>query len=761
MIPETQTILRKLLPCAVLAATLARPCPDEASAAPAHIENTGTNWILENDVLRANLSFANGSIELSNFFGKQAHREYLSGEAPKHLFYYGMEKSELYSNDGGWTLAGAKTSDIFSFKRSWGKQLEIILSRVQPEKITVRLRFEIYDGRSGLRYQTFVRNGSSEKKTISRSDVIALNFPNDPHVIHMCPIVKWYSTTGPLAPNAGLNAICVYESGDGWALQPEVNWKTAKLRPESGSTTGQRTPFAHINAWSDIPNVKVATNPESLQLVLFPGEEFEYIGVNLTLFQGDIIDGRMAMQEHFHKRFKYHDVTSVFFTNDWDWLAKRTDSYYRETVIPLAKRAGLDMIMLDDFWNADRDSTKPKPEFTKNLAALTDHVIQQGMRFGLWFCLNGGGHNEGRDLADPKQIEAKFQQMEKVLIPDYHVSHQMIDLTEFWPNDAVTSYSHPSDNVYRKNVLVRNYLNKVVQRHPEFVGKLTNEVDIFPTRGDRTNGLIHICDNGFIVTNGGQAEYSPKVGAPMKLAFYSFGYMPMESVYFGGQPSVDMSRNYTLMLTRFAKFNSDPATWDPAGIEVLARFNRWRKSARIRAMTEEMFRPVMAGTDFNPVDGPYSWMYVTESRNRALLLATAAGRPSPESVNLPIRWLDREKQYLIAEITMLADGNDYAYAGSFTGAELRSPGLTAQLSSNPNMTKVYWLEEDRGAAKQVIYADEAITNYREVIDQNKLTVTVQGLPNTQGKLIIYDRSLGNASTVNVDIRSGGAGTVSY
>jgi hypothetical protein len=731
---------------------------------PATIQQVGNTWTLENDVLSVVISFDQGSVEMDSFFNVESEKEYLTAAAPKHLFSYVYGNSTLASNDGGWTLGTPVIRNITGFSRTWGKQLEIPISRTTPQQVTVRLRFDIYDGRAGLRYQTFIRNNATVKKTITSSDVIALNFPNASHVFHMCPIMKWHKTTGSLAPNQALNAVCAYRSTDGWAIQPEMNWKTAKLLPESGSTTAQRTAFAHINAWSGISNVKVATNPESLQLVLFPGEEFEYIAVNLTAFKGDAIDGRMAMQEHFRKRFKYNNVTSTFFTDDWDWIGKRTDSYYRNTVVPKAKQAGLDMVLVDDLWNTTRDSTTPKSSFTTNLPSLTSFFVSQGLRFGLWFSMTGGDHNQGRDLADPAQIEVKRQQIENTLIPNYRVSHQMIDLTEFWPNNTITAYSHPSDNVYRKNVRVRNCLNGIVSGHADFVGKISNEVDIYPTRGDRNNGLLHICDNGFITAHGGQAEYSPGVPAPMKIAFYSFGYLPMESVYLTSSPHGKMGLYYPLMLARFVKFNTDPATWDSAGISLLAKFNRWRKSVRLRALTEEGARVLYAGypvgnPSFEPELAPYAWMYTNLAQNRALVIATAANRTAPDTFVLPVRWVDPAKTYLLADITMRSDQMDYALVGRFTGTALRSSGFTVNLASHPSKAKAYWLEEDRGAARQVIYADEMIASYSETINAGQLTVQVQGTPSSQGKLIVYNRSSNNASIVSVNIGTSGTGQV--
>ncbi|MGZ4973622.1 MAG: hypothetical protein ACXWDN_12750, partial [Limisphaerales bacterium] len=60
-----------------------------------------------------------------------------------------------------------------------------------------------------------------------------------------------------------------------------------------------------IDAWKETSNVKVYTNPKAVQLVLFPKEEVEYFSVNLTVFKGDMWDGRKAAAQHLRQRFKY------------------------------------------------------------------------------------------------------------------------------------------------------------------------------------------------------------------------------------------------------------------------------------------------------------------------------------------------------------------------------------------------------------------------------------------------------------------------
>ncbi len=719
-----------------------------ASAAGSTITRSGNVWTLENDVMRVSIIYGSGSIEMTSFYNKEAGVEYLTGSGSKHLFYHNYGGSALYSNDGGWTLGTAVITDIQKFGVHWGKALEIPVTRTSPQHLTVTLRFEMYNDRAGLNYSNRIKNHSASNKTITESDIVALNLPDNPHTLHYVPNMTWSSTRGALAPNTGRNAISVYDSGDGWIVQPEMNWKT--LGPVD------RLPFANINAWSGIDGVKVSTNPGSLQLVLFPNEEFEYLSVNMTTFQGDILDGKMAMEEHFRKRFKYHDTKSIFLVNDWDWHwdGQRSDAYYRSTVIPRAVQSGLDMIMPDDFWNTTRDTTTPASSFTTDLQSLTDEIVESGLQFGLWFSMTGDNHMLGRDLADPAQIEFKRSQVEDFMIPEYHLTHQMIDLTEFWPNASATSTSHPSDSVYRKNVLTRNYLNDLTTRHPDFIGKLTSEVDIHPTQGDRNIGLLHIADNGFVSSKG-------DVDKDLQIGMNHFGYLPMNAVYYGGAPTGKMEDYYSYMLARAIKFKTDPGTWTDPAMNALKKFNDWRKSPRILEMTNQATRPLYAGPNYD-TSGPYAWMYRTEDKRKALVIVTAAGETGAATeLTLDLRWLDDNKTYLVEDITMNDNGTSaYAYKGRYTGAQLKAPGLTVNLTENTSKGKAFWIQEDnQAAAMQVLYADEKVTSYTETEGESRLTVNATGPANTTGKVVVFDRPANRAIVSDVAIGAGGTGSV--
>ncbi|TCN40366.1 hypothetical protein EV644_106294 [Kribbella orskensis] len=315
--------------------------------------------MLENDVLRVKLDASAGGVRITSIYNKEAGQDYLTSRQP--LFSYEFDGTTSITAENGWELLAPRVSDLWMHtvqgRVKVGRELRIPLRRTAPQSITVTAVFDLYDGRSGWRFHTLIRNDSPTKTSITNSTVLALGLPDRPHRLHYPPNMRWKSTIGSLSPvpegKAELpkKVITVYAEGHGWSLSPEMNWKTQRGK---GNYAGEYMlpPFAALNAWHEIDHVRVTTNPQSLQLVLFPGEEFEYLSVNLSVFTGDVIDAKMAEEEHFRRRFRYNNVSTLFNTNDWDYRggpgSTLPDNYYYDVIIPKAKRARFDLVMLDD-----------------------------------------------------------------------------------------------------------------------------------------------------------------------------------------------------------------------------------------------------------------------------------------------------------------------------------------------------------------------------------------------------------------------------
>ncbi len=752
------------------------------------IDESGANktWSMENGALKVQFSFlSTGTITFTSFYNKAASVEYLKGMGTPSLFSYqghlaatdrakagllSTIKFDYQATQTGWQYNGYSQEDIemntLTGKQTLGKKLKMNFSK---DSIGVTIVAELYDGVSGLRLQNLIKNNChAYKMIVEESTVIRLNFPNLPHNLHYVSNTKWVSTPGGVNEAALYNKgkdvakdfINLYDTNDGWYIAPEVNWKT-QHGPETPSSSYEymHRSFAGLTAWSENASnyVQVNTNPESFQLVLFPEEEFEYIAINLTTFKGDIVDGKMAVEEHLRKRYRYHDIKTIFDINDWDWFTqgKRTESFYKNVVIPKALETGIDMVMFDDGWNNPnstntglnnngtlRDNVECSPMITTDFKSFTDYIHDKGLMFGLWYSMSGGNHNQGFDLSDPDFITAKKSKVQ-FLIDNHHMSHQMVDLTELWQGMNETDYSHPSDNVYRKVVRMRNALNEIVEANPTYLPKVTSELDIYPTQGDRGVELIHIPNNGWLTAVGNAG------GGAWGIISYTFGHYPMNSIYFGGTPTGSMEEYYTLMAARNIKFGTCPDTWTDNGIKTLAFFNKWRKNARISELTSKIERPVFLGDNWDNKDAskwafataPFFWLYTNEERSGALLIGTTEGQVGKiGDFSLPVRWMDSQKTYLVEDIT-LDDTmiHTYHYRGKHTGSQLLTDGLTVNMYENFSRGKVYWIQELKDVPYQVLYADENVDSYTESSAIGQLAIEATGVPLSKGIIVVYGK----------------------
>lgn len=741
-----------------------------ASNGSAKITTTGTNtWSLENKALKTTIAFSKGSIDMTSFYNKTAGKEYLTGSGERELFSYVFsDGSNAYAKDGNWSLENAKMGDISLYNKSWGEQLDVTLTCIKPVKMQVKLEFQIYNGTAGLRYQCYVKNNTTSDLIIKKSNVLELNFQNNAHTAYYVPNMIWASTTGELRNTR--DCIMDYNTGDGWCMVPELNWKTA-------NTTDSTNPaFGGIYAWvNGEQSVRFSTNPAALQLELFPNEEKEYLAVNLTVFQGDELDGRASVEDHFTQRYKYWDRTTQLSVNDWEWFSsgKRTDDYYRNTVVPQALAGGFDRINVDDLWNVQggsrngsKDGTTPDSNFTTDLASLSSYINSKGLQIGYWFSPSGtintnrttGVTTSDRDLADWSQVQYKINQMEDILIGQYHCNWTQIDLQQLAANPNITSYSHPSDSSYRKAINLEKYENYFTHKYPSFAMRITNELDT-SLSGDSANndtrncGLIDLADNGMVSALGNFSD------GDINLAFNSYGYFPMSSVFFYFSSSVWHAQTewmYQFLASRESVIYKVPDSMDAKTLALMKTFNTWRKNPRIKAVLNSNFRPV-------ETDNSYAWMNVTPDKTQAMLIATDAYKTTTSNFTAKLRWLNDKKTYLVQDVTLKDDGTfTNSLVTRATGAQLKSKGIAVNYKTNTSNGKAYWIQEDNGAKLQVAYADSSVNSYKTSIKGNTLTVTVtSGTANASAKIAVYDRSTKKEQIKSCKLSSKGTGTFTF
>ena len=704
------------------------------------ISQRGRSWILRNQAMGVGLEFSKGGLHITSFRNRSAKTDYLAGRTGNELFQHLWNDRIITAGDGGWSLTKSSVTDIKAFDRMWGKRLEISIVRAHPVRAGVRLVFEIYDGDAGLRYSTFLKNETDKPATVLNSKVLSLDMPQRTHVIHYIEgKLAWKESNNSLT-DAHRNCIVRYATGDGWGLVPENNWATCL---KGGKKQGDpKHPFMSIDAWASSKSVQVSVDPLALQLTLFPKEEVEFMAVNLTVFKGDVWNGRVAVSEHLRKRYKFHDPSRFLSTNDWQFHFQhpRTDANYRNIIIPRASAAGFDHIHFDDYWYGPSDTCEPMNKWT-DMESLGNLIIANGMKPGHWFSLQGlycvDSWGAGRESANPVNIAFKKQQCEDTLIGKYHSSWDQIDAGLLWKIEADTPFSHPGDSVWRNNLGLRHYMNSIALAHPEWSVQTTCEVDN-PMDGFQNEnvGLLHLAENGLV---GMYLRTDSRDN--VKDLFDSVGLFPLEGMAAtwgeGGQSAWEDSPLwfYQFLLARHTSIYSWPGDWSEGSIKRMRRFNDWRKSPRVKALLNEVVRPVYCGAkDDN--NGPWAWMFTNEKRSRALLIALDHKDTGVDKFSAKLRWLDPRKTYLVEDITMGMDGFSHIYRGYYTGAQLISHGLDIDFAARENPCAAFWIEEKNSSPSQVLYADPDVTRYREKSIDGALLVDLAGAANTTVHMVV-------------------------
>ncbi|MEI6783001.1 MAG: GH36 C-terminal domain-containing protein [Verrucomicrobiota bacterium] len=751
----------------VLIAALSR------AAEPATVSERDETWTLQNEALQAVVPFSRGSLSLTSYYNREAKMNYLEGQPPVPLFSFVIGGKSVAANDGGWALVNANTSDIELYGIKWGKRLEITLKRTQPVAFSIRQVFEIYNGRTGLRCVSFLKNEANQEQTIESSEVLAINFPNQKHNLAFVErIFTWRETTGSLSCG-GRNGIVRYDSGDGWFCAPENNWATSLTEGQNNASPSEKLLGLDIFNGGGL---RVTTNPKAVQLTLYPHEEIEWLAVNLGVFVGDIWDGRMAVAEHLRQRFKFHDPSRLLSVNDWQWGAmggKRTDKNYREIVIPKAAAAGFDLVNIDAEWYTE-DGTAPARNWT-DMKSLCDFIAAQGMKPGHWFPLQGKGGScalcwysgHGRDAANPTNIDFKLKQTEEDLIGKYHSAWGQLDCGLLWKTDKPTGYSHPGDSVYRKLLGMRRYVNTITRKFPDYLMHITCEIDNPGTsRGDQNTGLAHMGDNTIIGTFN-RAE----TGDDLRDLFASFGQFPMEASLAtpgeGGASESSWSDSplwyYQFLLARHTSIYSWPGNWSDESVAHLRVFNDWRKNPRIKSLLNEPLRPVYNGTNWLKNEGPWAWMFTDEQKSKALLFAiNHLDLATDNQFTAKLRWLDPAKVYLIEEITQNPHGEfAYGYRGEYAGRDLVRVGLPINLEDRPEPCAAFWIQEKASRRPQVLYADAAIFRYTEKVSGSKLAVDMEATANSSACLFVFKSAASGVERREVKLDGTGRGRAEF
>jgi hypothetical protein len=220
---------------------------------------------------------------------------------------------------------------------------------------------------------------------------------------------------------------------------------------------------------------------------------------------------------------------------------------------------------------------------------------------------------------------------------------------------------------------------------------------------------------------------------------------------------------YQFLLARHTSIYSRPDGWSPESVAHMRAFNDWRKNPRIKAVLDELMRPVYNGADWRKNEGPWAWMFVDPQKTKALFIAINHLKLSHEnSFAAKLRWLDSAKTYLIEDITMLPGGRfNHRFRGEFAGAQLKEHGLPIDLAAGPERCAAFWIQEKSGDGPQVIYADAAVSHDTEKMEGPHLTVVLEGAPNARAEVVVYKPGTSGIENREVTFDASGKATAYF
>ena len=229
------------------------------------------------------------------------------------------------------------------------------------------------------------------------------------------------------------------------------------------------------------------------------------------------------------------------------------------------------------------------------------------------------GH--GRDAADPANIDFKLKQTEETLIGKYHSAWGQLDCGLLWKTDKATAYSHPGDSVYRKLLGMRRYINTITHKYPDYLLHVTCEID--NPGGDPLCARMWAWRTWATTPSSARSTARKRATTSATCSPRSACSRWKASCPRRGEGGTAKCRGPIRRCgTTSSCWPATPAsipgraTGPPESVAHLRVFNDWRKNPRIKAVLDELLRPVYNGPDWLKNEGPWAGCSPTSSRRR-------------------------------------------------------------------------------------------------------------------------------------------------
>ncbi|MGL5203982.1 alpha-galactosidase [Cetobacterium sp.] len=538
------------------------------------------------------------------------------------------------------------------------------------------LTYTVYENRDVItRNARFVNHGI-EKIDINRAMSFALDLPDyNYEMIHLSGAWARERFIKTRKLEVGSQYIDSTRGASSAHQNPFVILKRPNTNEDAGECIGFSLVYsgnflAHVEVdHFDATRVTMGINPFDFKWELKPGESF-------TTPEGIIVyseNGMNEMSKTFHKLFRervargeWRDKERPILVNNWEATYFDFDEDKIVAMASKAKDLGFELFVLDDGWFGKRNDDKTSlgdwfPNLDKlpnGIKGLGERVVNEGIRFGLWFepemiSKNSKLYEEHPDwilgVKDRRLSMGRNQYILDLSKPE--VRKYIVDILSERFSEAPISYVKWDMNRNMTEVTYRDLPHKYILGLYEILEELTTK---FP------HILFESCASGGGRFDAGMLHYMPQVwtsddtDAIVRLNIQHGTSLAYPLISMGAHVS-DIPNHQTARKTSLETRNN-VAAFGNFGYELdLLKFDE-ETGANVSKYLDfyKNNRKLIQFGDFYRLESPFegntaSWMVVDKEKNEALVgHFTILASPNPGyNAKVILKGLNPDKKYSI------------------------------------------------------------------------------------------------------------------
>ena len=582
--------------------------------------------------------------------------------------------------------------------------------------LTVTLNYTVFADKPAVARSVVIGNGGTEALSVERAMSLSVDLPDSDY--DMTEFTgAWARERHPHTQHLhhGTQRIESLRNASGHFANPVAAFARPGTTEERGEVIGLAFEYsgnfdlhAEVDTY-DVTRLQLGINERGFAWHLDPGETFQTPEA-LIAYSDEGYDG---MSRTFHRlvldnivRGPWKRRERPILINNWEATYFDFDEDKLVDIARTAKRAGVELFVLDDGWFGARNGDTAglgdwSPNLNKlphGLAGLSKRINDLGMKFGLWFepeMVNkdsdlyrahpdwavrtpGRRMDHGRNeyllnFADREVVDNIYGQMSR-LLDEANIAYIKWDMNRFVSEgyDVTRGAEHQGEAYHRYILGVYDLLERLLRRFPDLI--------------------IEGCASGGGRFDIGMLYYTPQIWCSddtdaierIKIQYGTSFFYPLSSM--GAHVSVvpnHQANRITPIETR-----ANVAMFGTFGYELDLNALSDEEFGKVCEQVEffKRYREIIHTGDFHRLVSPdgneqAAWMVVSRDRRTAIvadyrILLT----PNSGYTRLHLRGLDDNAEYRVS-----CSGASSIDGGTFTGAELMHIGMVSSDGSYGEM----------------------------------------------------------------------------